>query len=48
MLNCIWPSCAIIASKFCGKLPQNCENLIRGVATYISGSAILGELQNFF
>ncbi|KYN38537.1 hypothetical protein ALC56_07084, partial [Trachymyrmex septentrionalis] len=34
------------------KLPQSCENLIRSVATYISGSAkrcaILGEFQDFF
>lgn len=52
MLNCICHSCAIIASKSCEKLPQNCENLIRGVATYMSGSAkrsaILQEFQDFF
>lgn len=52
MLKCICHSCAIIASKACGELPQDCENLIRGVATYVSGSAkrcaILREFQDFF
>lgn len=33
-LNCICHSSAIIASKACDKLPQSCENLIRGVASY--------------
>lgn len=51
ILNCICHSCALIASKSCEKLSQNCENLIRGVATYISGSAkccaILREFQDF-
>ncbi|XP_070170892.1 SCAN domain-containing protein 3-like [Polyergus mexicanus] len=52
MLNCICHSSAIIASKACEKLPQSCESLIRGIATYISGSAkrcaILTEFQEFF
>lgn len=52
MLNCICHSSALIASKACDKLPSSCENLIRGVATYISGSAkrctVLGEFQDFF
>jgi len=52
LLNCICHTSAIIASKACEKLPQSCENLIRGVATYVSGSAkrcaILGEFQDFF
>ncbi|XP_072760466.1 uncharacterized protein [Anoplolepis gracilipes] len=51
-LNCICHSSAIIASKACEKLPNFCESLIRGVATYISGSAkrcaVLGEFQDFF
>jgi len=51
-LNCICHSSAIVASKACEKLPSSCENLIRGVATYISGSAkrsaILKEFQDFF
>ncbi|XP_067214127.1 SCAN domain-containing protein 3-like [Linepithema humile] len=52
LLNCICHTSAIIASKACAKLPQCCENLIRGVATYVSGSAkrcaILNEFQDFF
>jgi len=52
MLNCICHSSALVASKACEKLPSACENLIRGVSTYISGSAkrcaILGEFQDFF
>lgn len=52
LMNCICHSSAIIASKACEELPQSCEQLIRGVSTYISGSAkrcaILGEFQNFF
>jgi len=52
MLNCICHSSGIIASKACEKLPNSCESLIRGVATYISGSAkrcaVLGEFQDFF
>ena len=52
LMNCICYSSAIIASKACEELPQSCEQLIRGVSTYISGSAkrcaILGEFQNFF
>lgn len=44
MLNCICHSFAIIASKVCEKLTPLCENLIRGVATYISDSA---EICNF-
>lgn len=52
MLNCICHLSAIIASKACEKLPETCENLIRNVATYISGSAkrcaILTEFQEFF
>jgi len=52
LLNCICHSSAIIASKSCEKLPKNCEHLIRGVATYISGSAkrcaILRQFQEFF
>ena len=51
-LNCICHSSALIASKACVKLPSSCESLIRGVATYISGSAkrcaVLGEFQEFF
>jgi len=51
-LNCICHSSALIASKACEKLPESSETLIRGVSTYISGSAkrcaILGEFQDFF
>jgi len=51
-LNCICHSSALVASKACEKLPLSCENLIKGVATYISGSAkrcaVLGEFQDFF
>lgn len=46
-LNCICHSSAIIANKACDKLPESCESLIRGIASYVSGSAkrcaILGE-----
>jgi len=42
----------LITSKACEKLPELSETLIRGVSTYISGSAkrcaILGEFQDFF
>jgi len=52
LLNCICHSSAIIASRACEKLPDSCENLVRGIATYISGSAkrcaILTEFQEFF
>ncbi|EZA49526.1 hypothetical protein X777_12264, partial [Ooceraea biroi] len=52
VLNCICHSSALIASKACDRLPPSCEQLIRRVATYISGSAkrcaILREFQNFF
>jgi len=52
LLNCMCHTSVIIASKACEKLPQCCENLIRGIATYVSGSAkrcaILGEFQDFF
>ncbi|EZA62168.1 hypothetical protein X777_06119 [Ooceraea biroi] len=51
-LNYICHSSALIASKACAKLPSSCEDLIKGVATYISGSAkrcaILVEFQDFF
>lgn len=51
-LNCICHFSALVANKACQKLPQSCENLIRGVATYISSSAkrcaILHEFQDFF
>jgi len=51
-LNCICHSSALVASKACKTLPSSCENLIRGVSTYISGSAkrcaILVEFQDFF
>lgn len=36
LINCICHSSAIIASKACEELPQSCEHLIRGIATYIS------------
>lgn len=39
ILNCICHSSALIASKACEKLSESCEILIRGVSTYISGSA---------
>jgi len=52
ILNCICHSSALVASKACEQLPQSCENLIRNVSTYISGSAkryaILDEFQEFF
>ncbi|KYM93750.1 hypothetical protein ALC62_15647 [Cyphomyrmex costatus] len=52
LLNCICHSSAIVASKACEELPKSCENLIRGIATYVSGSAkrcaILKEFQDFF
>lgn len=51
-LNCICHLSALIASKTCDKLLSSCESLIRGIATYISGSAkrctVLGEVQDFF
>ncbi|XP_070516613.1 SCAN domain-containing protein 3-like [Cardiocondyla obscurior] len=51
-LNCICHSSALVASRACEKLPDICENLIKGVASYISGSAkrcaILAEFQDFF
>ncbi|KYN10052.1 hypothetical protein ALC57_17824, partial [Trachymyrmex cornetzi] len=51
-LNCICHSSAIVASKACEKLPSSCENLIRSISSYISGSAkrcvILREFQEFF
>jgi len=43
-LNCICHSSVLVASKACEKLPSSCENLIKGIATYISGSA---EMCNF-
>lgn len=52
LLNCICHSSAIVASKACEKLPKKCENLIRNVSNYVSGSAkrcaTLGEFQEFF
>ena len=49
VLNCICHSSALIASKACATLPRSCEDLIRSVATYVSGSAkrcaILREFQ---
>lgn len=52
LLKCICHSSAIIASKACQELPESCESLIRGITTYISGSAkrcaILREFQDFF
>ncbi|KYN22650.1 hypothetical protein ALC57_04940, partial [Trachymyrmex cornetzi] len=51
-LNYSCHSAALVASKACEQLPQSCENLIRNVTTYISGSAkrcaILDEFQEFF
>jgi len=51
-LNCICHSAALIASKASEKLPGSCESLIRGISTYVSGSAkrstILREFQEFF
>jgi len=52
LLKCNCHSSAIVASKACEKLPETCENLIRSISTYISGSAkrsvILCEFQDFF
>jgi len=52
LLNCICHSAALIASKACKILPRFCENLIRSITTYVSGSAkrsaILREFQEFF
>jgi len=52
LLNCICHSAALIASKACETLPRSCENLIRSITTYVSGSAkrsaILREFQEFF
>lgn len=51
-INCICHSSAIVASKACEQLSESCENLIRDIATYISGSpkrsTILTEFQEFF
>lgn len=51
-LNCICHSSALVVSKACEQLPQSCENLIRNVSSYVSGSAkrcaILDEFQEFF
>lgn len=51
-INCICHLSAIVASKACEQLSESCENLIRGIATYISGSpkrsTILTEFQEFF
>jgi len=48
ILNCIYHSSALVASKACEQLPQSCENLIRNVSTYISGSATLEEFSGIF
>ncbi|KAL0104015.1 hypothetical protein PUN28_016999 [Cardiocondyla obscurior] len=51
-LNCICHSSALVASKACKQLPSTCENLIRNIHSYISGSskrcAILREFEEFF
>jgi len=51
-LNCTCHLSALVTNKACEKLPLSCEKLIKGVATYISGSAkrcaVLGEFQDFF
>jgi len=51
-LNCICHSSALVTSKACDKLPLSCKNVVKEIATYISGSAkrcaILGEFQDFF
>ncbi|XP_066587616.1 zinc finger protein 862-like [Prorops nasuta] len=51
LLNCICHTSAIVAKKACKELPQECFELMRGVATYVSGSAkrcaILKEFQTF-
>ncbi|XP_023309857.1 uncharacterized protein LOC111691381 [Anoplophora glabripennis] len=39
VLKCICHSAALVASKACKQLPRTPEDLIRSVATYISGSA---------
>ena len=49
VLNCICHSSALIASKACAEFPRSCEDLIRSIATYVSGSAkrsaVLREFQ---
>lgn len=52
LMKCICHSAAIIASKACEQLPRSTEELLRGVASYVSGSAKrcsqLCELQDYF
>lgn len=51
-MQCICHSSAIIASKATAQLPRSAEQLIRSVATYVSGSAKrcaqLNEVQDYF
>jgi len=51
-MKCICHSAAILASKVCEQLPRSTEELLRGVASYVSGSAKwcaqLCEIQDYF
>lgn len=52
LMRCICHTAALIASKACEELPRGPEDLMRNIATYVSGSAkrcaILAELQEYF
>jgi hypothetical protein len=52
LMRCICHSAALVASKACKELPRGPEDLLRNIASYISGSAkrcaILVELQEYF
>ncbi|XP_008180143.1 uncharacterized protein LOC103308486 [Acyrthosiphon pisum] len=52
LMKCICHSAALIASKACEQLPRSTEELLRGVESYVSGSAKrcaqLCEIQDYF
>lgn len=52
LIKCICHTSAIVASKACAQLPRTPEDLIRNIATYVSGSAkrcaVLTEFQDYF
>jgi hypothetical protein len=52
LMRCICHSAALVASKACKELPRGPEDLLRNIASYISGSAkpcaVLVELQEYF
>ncbi|KAK4881743.1 hypothetical protein RN001_005062 [Aquatica leii] len=52
LLKCVCHSSALVASKACSVLPNELEELMRGIYTYISSSskrcAQVIEIQNYF